>query len=272
MKQLIVDGEVIATYSDDTLLRAYTPKQLARNNDHKKRKQEENAKNEALGGFVFFRYKEKKPIMTDYEISLSSMVRLFVLSTYSSYKQFLYYSCNGNLLNENNINNIIGLSQNKFKDFVRELYDNNIIIKKGDKIYLNENLFWRGSVDFIKESGDDFTRVYINPVRDLYNSFSNRQHKSLNILFRLIPYLHFETNEICKNPSSPIDKIEYMTLKQIAQILSYSTTQLRAILNKFKDVEIFGDSLVKARRDRTKGNSISLYISKNIIYRGSYYP
>jgi hypothetical protein len=182
--------------------------------------------NQDLGGFIFvlFQYCNtifpKQKEITEFDIS-----KLFYLATFINYKGCLN-------MNRNELQKILLLSRKNFDLFYNKMIKNNIFTIKNKIIYINKKYFIKGNIAKINDK-IDYTRMYVNSIRYLYNHIPIRSHSKLGNYFKLIPYIHRQRNILCKNPSSEYEDIKPMELKDLKEILGYTGKSLKVFIKTF---------------------------------------
>lgn len=124
-----------------------------------------------------------------------------------------------------------------------------------NKFYISDEYFERGKNNFANK---EYTRIYIDTTRFLYENTTSRQHKQLSYVFQLIPLLHYETNVLCTNPSEVNRiKLDKLGLKSICEFLQLSTEK--------KSMSKFENDLYKLK---VNINGKEYYVLKRIIVKG----
>ena len=127
-------------------------------------------------------------------------------------------------MSKKDIQRVLNLKAGTFKQFFKEVTDAEILIEKDDKFYLSKMHFYRGEIDSKRdEIACGYTRMFVNTVRQIYNSMKTSKHNLLSYVFQLIPCVHYSTNFICKNVASSYTSIEYMNIEDICNFLRLST-------------------------------------------------
>ena len=222
----ILDTKSVALKSNEQIetiiKRKLTPKQKRLLKD----KSDLKIHSEFLGGYVHMSYKENTRLFNEISIDTANISRLIYLYTFIDYndreENILVKYGQGNSrvpMTRGDIQKVLLLKDTAFKSFLKDMKANNLLYEVDGKFYLDSSYFNKGDSNY-----DTYTRVYINTVRDLYKGTSPRQHKLLGQALQLIPYLHYDSNVLCKNPKgSDYIKIEKLTLEDIANILGAST-------------------------------------------------
>lgn len=228
--------------------------------------------NDELGGFIFVIFEYCKGLTINEELTQSDLSRLFMLATFTGYDGVLMFD-NATAINKTNMNKIINISESKFLEFYYKLKKLDILIEESKTILkLNKNYFFKGEIkkhkDYIQKN--DYTRIYIKVIRDLYNKISARSHKQLGILFMLIPYINREWNILCENPNEPnINLITPLTLGKMMELLNYDIKNSTRIKNellriKTKDMQ----NIIAFVQTDTDFRENKILINPNVIYGG----
>ena len=145
-----------------------------------------------LGGYVNVLYEENKLLLNDVELDEGNKFRLLYLSRYLGYEEKY-----GNLLvkdrvgkdgvkhlTKRDLKNILNISKETFNDFLFKCKNLNLILEEEGKFYISDKYFYKGNERF----GKTYLKLFINPLRKLYNSSTSRGHKIIFNMYRLIPY------------------------------------------------------------------------------------
>lgn len=213
------------------------------------------------------------------KIKAASITRLMFLSTYLGYNGYLIDK-NNNPLDKGYANELVNISRREFQYFWKEMLDSGLLDYKDEKIYLNNDVFTKGQIpkDKIKkysESGQYLTRIYVDGIRNLYNTATNASHKSLSYLFRILPYVNRRYNICCFNPlEEDKNKIQFMNIGNIADVVGYSKKNIYRLSNilftpKF-DIKGEQNSVMKYVGDTSSWKkSCHIFINPNIYYASS---
>ena len=215
------------------------------------------------GGHIHMCYVKNELLFNKLNIDRANISRLIYLATYIDYNDrqgnLLVNSSHNNQSKEHmsraDIKRVLGLGDTAFKSFLSDMKSNDLIYEADKKFYINPSFFEKGKNKF---QNKEYTRIYIDTTRFLYENTTSRQHKQLSYAFQLIPLVHYETNTICYNPSE-VDKmkLEYMGLKSICEFLQISTE--KKSMNKFEN------DLYKLQ---VKVGDTMYYMFKRVIVKG----
>lgn len=214
---LIKEGETIKVIKD------LSPKQKAILNN----KNNLNAYSKKLGGFLHVCYVKNQLLFNDLNLKPSTISRFLYLATYIDYNDreenvLIKHGQNNKIeyLSKKNIRILLNLSDSTFKRFYKEVKDKELLFEANDKIYLNPVYVNKGRSNFRNK---DYTRIYIDTTRELYDNCTSRQHKQLSYVYQLLPFLNYESNILCSNPEEKeIEKLNKLSFKDICQILGLS--------------------------------------------------
>jgi hypothetical protein len=109
-------------------------------------------------------------------------------------------------------------------------------------------------------------RIFTKPLKELYKKANPREHVQLDLLYRMIPYLHFSTNICCKNPYEiDIDKIEPYSLKELASLIhETNTTRFK---RKLLDTTVSNEHVLQVLRFNSKQ---AIAVNPRICFKGNY--
>lgn len=197
--------------------------------------------NKELGGFVTMYYIKNELLFSSLDLDLANISRIIYLATYMDYNSsqnnmlVKHAQCNKiEPLTRDDIKMLLKLSDTSFKSFLKNTKENNLLFEDKKKFYINPEYFTKGEVKF---NPSEYTRLYIDTVRDLYERTTPRQHKQLSYIFQLIPKLHYESNILCHNPhETDLSQVRKMNLKDIAGWLNVNTDDNKNTTRLKKDL------------------------------------
>lgn len=199
------------------------------------RKRNKSELDKVLGGYIHMSYVKNELLFNKIplgdnkfgKIKTANISRLIYLSTYLDYNSnkegmLVRYGQFREIvpLKRQDIFKMLKLGESAFNDFLSDVKNNNILYVCDGKYYLNTSYFNKGNCNF---DNNEYTRIYINTTRNLYENSSARSHKQLSYVFQLIPKLHKETNIILYDPSViNISNENKMSLIDICEFLGVS--------------------------------------------------
>lgn len=230
---LVVENEEIIEHKelqqDENIIiekkkKELSPKQLKIINEKQSVKKHCNQ----LGGFVHMLCIRNELLFNDLEIDRADISRLIYLATYIDYnnrrENLLILHRKGKSIQTMTramMQKLLKLADKQFKLFLKNMRKNNLIWEVEGKYYISNLYFTKGKTNFDKK---EYTRLFVDTTRYLYEHITIRQHKMLGYALQLIPYCHHELNVICKNPLE-VDpgKVNKLSLKDICKMLGIST-------------------------------------------------
>lgn len=150
----------------------------------------------------------------------------------------LYLQCfidfKGRLVNDNNIlmsktdiQDLLGLGRTAFYHFFFSMLDNKIIYDIGNVFYINEKYHFKG-----KTGNNKVIKSFIYKVKRLY---SKEKVNDLGFIYKVLPFIHLETNTICQNPYEvDVSKILYLSKTEIAELTGESEKTVYNRLRRMK--------------------------------------
>lgn len=147
---------------------------------------------------------------------------------------------------------VLGLKKTAFYEFFNAMISNEIIFEESNGQYrINPLYHFRGNTNNAK-----VIKSFTAKVRSLYNP---RNAKKLGFIYKVIPYIHYETNTVCANPfEQNVEQIEQLSKGDIADITHVSEKTVYSYLRNMK----LGDEFVFAeiRRGKTRYYKINPFI------------
>lgn len=208
--------------------------------------------NSKLGGFVMMAYVKNEVLFSNIKgLKAEDITKLVYLATFIDYnnKETESILVNKTATNEktpmtlNQASNKLKFSSTKKgRAWIREMEKLELLHIKEDNIVMSKKYFIKGRIDktkIDKEAG--FSRLYINTIRQLYEENSFRKHKHISYIYKLIPFMHINTNIICHNPEeADSSKMKRIFMYEIAKILGIEGTQqnVNKLFNELKKIKI----------------------------------
>lgn len=216
-----------------------------------KRLQKETGRQE---GFTFSDMERMQDVIS--VISESHCGYLLLLQTYIDYDtNVLVVGQKKTPMSKRDMQTVLGTKDTAFKRFFSEMKKHGIIIENSEGHFsINRNFHFRGPADNRK-----VIKSFSSKVRNLY---ADCKAQDLGLVYKLLPYVHYETNTICRNPyETSLDRIEPFNLEDIAKLMSSTE---RSIYSKLRNLKL-GDMYVFAQI--SGGRSTFYKINPFIFYR-----
>jgi hypothetical protein len=183
--------------------------------------------NKQLGGFVQVCYVKNQLLFNDLNLNQATISRFLYLATYIDYNDreenvLVKYTKNNKIeyMNKRDVKYLLNLGDTAFKSFYKEIKEKELLFEANGKIYLNPVYVNKGKSNF---KDKEYARMFIDTTRELYENCKPRQHKHLSYVYQLLPFLHYETNILCKNPEEiDINKLDKLHFTDICRMLNLS--------------------------------------------------
>ena len=224
-----------------------------------------------LGGFINMYYVKNSVLYENTNLKTVNICRVLYLATYIDWntgQENLLVKPGQFKINypmtKNEMQALLGLTKNPFYEFLNDVKNNGLMYEVEGKFYMNPDYFNKGKANKEKE----YTRLYINTVRNLYAQCKPRQHKQLSYLFKLIPKTHYLTNIIVHNPEEKDSlKLKYMDMIDICNFLNVNNTGNNSSKLKKELINLVLDD------GFTKSSTFKQIIAKGAEFEGetSYY-
>jgi len=235
-----------------------------------KQKRKRKTQND-YGAFTWFLYNRAEDIFPN--LKQSNITRIMFIATYLNYDGYLSHdNKKANIINKKNMNELLKLSTKEFYRFYNEMIEQKIFIEQDDSIYLNKKIFKKGEINNLST---DYTRICVKGVRTLYEQVKPKQHKILAYIFKLLPYINYQYNIVCKNPlESEQELIKPFTFTEICELFGIDKSHS----NRFKnDLLKFGINknpligLVTINNFKLNKLMEYIFINPNVYYSGNNY-
>lgn len=163
-------------------------------------------------------------------LSNSTITRLIYLATYINYDTEKISYDNGKTINEDNILDLLRISRAQYFRFKKEITESGIVSLKDGEFYLNTSIFKKGKLTFNYEGDETAVKMYINSIREIYETADVESHQSLYYFYNLIPYINREWNIVCTNPfETDKSKIDFITLGEFADIINFDRKSIKRL-------------------------------------------
>ncbi len=164
-----------------------------------------------LGSFYFNFYNSLPKIERQY------LFRFIYLSTYLKYDDDRIMIKDGQrykLIKENELQKLLGLKKTEYFNTKKVLIDNKLIrVDPDGYIHINSKISTLGNISRTKK---EYTRIFKDSIRELYEKSTPREHKKLYIFYELLPYINYNLNIVCFNPEEVNPElIEPITINDI---------------------------------------------------------
>lgn len=225
------------------------------------------------GGFVFAYFAQLTTMDGRFpELTQSDLARVMFIGTYTGWGDGQLKHGNGVVIDRQGLEKLIGISRNKFAEF----YDRIVqcgIIAEGEEggLFMNPTVFYRGDIKSNQYETDDlaYTRLFRKTAQDLYKAFNGRSIKQLAVIYALLPFINFNYNIICYNPTESVEEdIDPIPVAKLATLLGYKNTrELLTIIDKirYEGDKVFG----YFGTDLRQRGKMGVIVNPQAVYAGS---
>ncbi|MFS0637303.1 hypothetical protein AB1K84_15495 [Mesobacillus foraminis] len=202
--------------------------------DFLERKNRKGVFEELAEGFTFTYISKISELHEDERFTDDEKTRIMFLGTYVSYSKkgsFLTFS-NGRLIYKHNLKTLLEISSdNKFYSFYNKLVETGIIteVPEGSikKLKWSNEYHFKGKLPKGSEGEASYIKTYDKQIQELYKAKNSKEKalhspKQLYTVFMLLPFVHYETNLICKFPNKPFTECEPLDLNELAKGLGFN--------------------------------------------------
>ncbi|GAA0723659.1 hypothetical protein GCM10008905_16540 [Clostridium malenominatum] len=224
------------------------------------------------GNFVFFIFKNMEFLKEN--LNDNDLVKFIYIGTYVKKEGVLMLDNNVTYIDKRRLRSLLNVGDKAFNTFYNKMLENNLMKEHDGKLYINFYYFWRGKESdykkFTNVNLEDYTRIYTKATRELYNQIPGRGHKKLAIVFKLLPYVNWKYNILCKNTNEVDEnKLEVLTIADIVELLNYNKTQMARFKSdfyslKYNEYNVFAS--VQKQSDYLKS---FILVNPLIYYRGN---
>jgi hypothetical protein len=181
------------------------------------------------GGYVFALFKSDALTKIG-NLNNADMARLLYLGTYIGWENGKLRSDNGrDVFTKNDLPQLLGISRNKAHDLYVKLTKAKVMTTDDSgALSISTEYFYRGDVNKAANEEDvRYTRIFKATVRFLYEDYGKARIASrLGVLYRILPYVNFTYNIICRNPKErELDNLNVITVAALAEMLGYKQTR-----------------------------------------------
>lgn len=264
-------GEIITeNFNIDTIEDVVRKKQRAEK--AKIDKEFKSLQDEVLGNFVFFIFRNIYNL--EEILGAEGLVKFIYMGTYVKNDMYLKLDNNLTYISKKKLQKLIKIKHStKFNAFYNTLVENNLTIEDAKGIMINPSYFYRGyERDYKKITGnklEEFTRIYTDTTRKLFENTESRKHKQLAIIYKLLPYISYKYNVICQN----VNEINSMELKplvvsDVMKILGYDSSNITRFKKDFYGLEYEGKQIFMTIQKTPKYTESIILVNPKVYYRG----
>lgn len=200
-------------------------------------KDELKKETQLLGGYIHMFYVKNELLFNNLGLDPSTITRLIYLATYIDYNNrktnlLVKYGQYKKVepMTRADIKKVMKLSDDVFRRFFKELNEKSILFEIDNNFYISNKYFEKGAInnkeiDEVKLN-NEYTRIFIDTTRNLYEGSSTRQHKHLGYVFKLIPFLNYSRNILTYNTEETnFYNMNFLGLKDVCKLLGVNSDE-----------------------------------------------
>jgi len=200
------------------------------------------------GGFTFNMIETLKELIADEDFTQSDKTRIMFLGTFVSYEKNHRYLTHGNghPILKNQLMDLLEMTNRKeFYSLYNMMLEKGVFIEDKEsrsviKMIWSEKYHFKGTASGGRKASENLIKSYDNQIRELYREKDSKGKPvhtahSLFTFFTLLPYVHPESNALCRYPDKPTHVSEPFTIRELADIFGLDrVSDLRRILFRIK--------------------------------------
>lgn len=228
------------------------------------------------GSFTWFRCKAGEPLFLS--VGNADLVRLFLLSTYATYKGKLVAS-NTKPLGIQGCADIFKVSYGVAATTLSHLADANMIKRESGAYWINQKFFHRGRLSprwaaRIGKTEATTIRIYHEQFRWLYDNCERQRAGRLSYVLKLIPYLRYDMNAVCAYPMCPeLVGAEPQTVTRAAKLIGMSSPNYHQFKNAIDETTLIlsdgSPAVAQVQMDGMPEDKRYLVVNPHLIYGGT---
>lgn len=228
------------------------------------------------GSFTWFRCEASEPL--NLSVGNADLVRLFLLSTYSTYKGKLVAS-NTKPLGIRECADIFHISYGVAAATLSHLEEASMIKRESGAYWINQKFFHRGRLSprwaaRIGKTEATTVRIYHEQFRWLYDNCERQHAGRLSYVIKLIPYLRRDVNTVCAHPMCPgLAEAEPQSVTLAAKLLGMSSPNFRQFKNAIDEATLIlpdgSPAVAQIQMNGMPEDKRYLVVNPHLIYGGA---
>ncbi|PFH86463.1 hypothetical protein [Bacillus sp. AFS088145] len=146
-------------------------------------------------------------------------------------------------LNRNEMPKAVGTSKTTFNRFWKVMINYGIIIEKHGVFYVNPYFHFRQ-----QPQNNRVIKLFTTTIKQLTHELSASE---LGFLYKLLPFVHYDTNMICADPFTEPENIQFLNKTQIALLVGMDEKKTSKQLDKLRKKGVVAETIRQDdKRDR----------------------
>lgn len=158
--------------------------------------------------------------------------RYLYLCTFMNFKNYLEYGNSkeeSKLIDKKDLKEILKLKNQQFYETYNYLIEKEmIVLDENNYIKINNSFCNKGEIN---KNNNGVVRMFNKSIQYLYENSNSKEHNHIGMLIKLLPYIHFNKNIVCSNPTEENEKlIKPLKQKEILDILGITKPTISTLL------------------------------------------
>lgn len=262
--RVVPAGSIVMTQAKLEANKAYRERQAFM----KRQKMERTEQQRVLGQYIF----TAADTETFCDLPADMLARSIYLATYLRYNSDILWATQRTKMTRATLQGVMRLGTSATKNFWNAVKDKYFYADKDSVLHAKQGFFFGHLV--AASPTEEYQKIYIAAIRELYEKIPPRQHKRLGYAFQMLPFLNFEYNILCRNPKeSRYSEIDPLTVADFCEQIGFDRTHASHLASEYGRLtftvdggqEIFCKFLSDGR-DITTAN---IYINPRLVYKGT---
>ena len=115
-----------------------------------------------------------------------------------------------------------------------------------------------------------YRRVWVSPIRSIWQKISPSQQRYLGYLFQMLPFLSVDHNYLCREPQDiEVDDAEAMSVQQFADCIGYDNTNAARLKNAYRAIQFSANGSQEAFCAFVgRGKRSRIIVNPAVVYSG----
>ena len=212
-------GEMLEIYEGDRFIKAECYEIIRGKQFDRKLTKVMKEWNKNLGGFIFILFQQNDKILNIKEkLTTEKFLKLIYLATYINYDGVLIYKQSP--MTKHDMEELMNINRINLNLFLNQMFDLGIMSENAEgRTMISQDYFVKGDLDPKLKKNNNFSRIFINPTRYLFENVPKDRHSKLGAFYKMIPYVHRQWNILCYSPDDMRTDVKAMPFNEIYKIL-----------------------------------------------------
>lgn len=207
------------------------------------------------------------------DIPPDTLARAAYLATYLKYGTNELWETHRTRLTRSHLPRLMNLRQTATDKFWSAVRGSLFNLDEGGYINTVGRAFIHGKLANISPDAE-YQRLYRDVLRELYMKIPPKQHKRLGYALKMLPYLNFEYNILCHNPTEKDRQhVRPLTVGEFCDIIGFDKERVGSLVRDYGQLTFTVDGQREALckfmdngASRLNGN---IYINPRLVYKGT---